>query len=186
MASICASLSVSSQSTCTFTGGKCILPSKGCSTRSPVVPPPYQSAPAGILSISYPDPSLPAMSVTDTLLVMVSILCLSHWSIECLALFPPFCMCLIFERPAPVTPNICAVASVCVLLGAIEWAHSKYDGIRKESLERDAHDGGRYSKTVPRRNRSRNALELRTTHTTVSSQKSAHHTVIQRNKVVGT
>jgi hypothetical protein len=35
-----------------------------------------------------------------------SILCLSHWSMDRLARFPPFCMCLIFERPAPVTPNI--------------------------------------------------------------------------------
>lgn len=35
------------------------------------------------------------------------ILCLSHWSTECLGLLPPFCMFLIFERPAPETPKNC-------------------------------------------------------------------------------
>lgn len=35
-----------------------------------------------------------------------NVLCLSHASTECLARFPPFCMCLIFERVAPVNPNI--------------------------------------------------------------------------------
>lgn len=34
------------------------------------------------------------------------ILCLSHWSTECLALLPPFCMCLILERAAPEKPNM--------------------------------------------------------------------------------
>ena len=34
------------------------------------------------------------------------VLCLSQASSECLALFPPFCMCLTFERVAPVKPNI--------------------------------------------------------------------------------
>jgi hypothetical protein len=37
------------------------------------------------------------------------ILCLSHWSTECLGLLPPFCMFLIFERPAPETPKNCSV-----------------------------------------------------------------------------
>jgi hypothetical protein len=36
------------------------------------------------------------------------ILCLSHWSTECLGLLPPFCMFLIFERPAPETPKNCS------------------------------------------------------------------------------
>jgi hypothetical protein len=35
------------------------------------------------------------------------ILCLSHWSTECLGLLPPFCMFLILERPAPETPKNC-------------------------------------------------------------------------------
>lgn len=34
------------------------------------------------------------------------VLCLSHWSTECLARLPPFCMCLILERAAPVKPNM--------------------------------------------------------------------------------
>lgn len=43
------------------------------------------------------------------------VLCLSHASIECLGLLPPFCMCLSFERAAPDTPNICS--RVCQLKG---------------------------------------------------------------------
>lgn len=51
-------------------------------------------------------------------------------------------MCLIFEMPAPETPNICEMGSVPVSCsGGWGGGYGEHDGIREESFERDTHVG---------------------------------------------
>lgn len=49
-------------------------------------------------------------------------LTLSHWSSDLLGRFPPFCMFLIFDNPAPVTPNIFPAVSTCrIMWYSVQW-----------------------------------------------------------------
>jgi hypothetical protein len=64
------------------------------------------------------------------------ILCLSHWSTECLGLLPPFCMFLIFERPAPETPKNCNyIRSVQQSCRSWVYRVSSLVGVRTASCE---------------------------------------------------
>jgi hypothetical protein len=73
------------------------------------------------------------------------VLTLSHWSSDRLARFPPFCMCLILDSPAPVTPNILYLVSIRRhhQRAIRRWAHGEDDPVGNESFEGDGHrDGG--------------------------------------------
>lgn len=48
-------------------------------------------------------------------------------------------MCLIFERPAPETPNIYGMCQCLCLIEDWGRSYAKHDCIRKQSFERDTH-----------------------------------------------
>jgi hypothetical protein len=53
-------------------------------------------------------------------------------------------MCLIFESPAPVMPNICRVGSQQCILGWVDGSYGEHDPVRDEGFEGDAHGDCRW------------------------------------------